>query len=337
MKIKLTHVAFEVTSTCNLNCRYCYNYWKSPFYKEEKYFNSYKLARKTLKRLLKIADISYLSFTGGEPFAAERFKELVLFAKMKGKSVTIITNGNAASYNDYKETVAIGVNLYELPMHSENAEIHDFLTTVKGSWQKSVDSIKTLVAMNAEVVAVIVITKQNFNEIDKTLSFISSLGVKRIMLNRFNIGGNGIGEKQNLLMTKDELNTAFKIASVAGRKLKLALSSNVCTPLCVVNTTDYKNILFTKCSPDVTKRPLTVDIEGDLRFCNHSPTILGNIYTDKLEDMFNSEAANLWSKTIPDYCSSCDLYSSCMAGCRAASEQLNLGLNSPDPIVSCLK
>ena len=180
---------------------------------------------------------------------------------------------------------------------------------------------------------VIVITKANFKHISKTLEFIDSFGIKNVMLNRFNIGGQGIKEKDNLHITEEELKQAYKDASVTGIKLKLRLTSNVCTPLCVVDPKNYKNIGFSICSPDVKKRPLTVDIHGNLRFCNHSPTILGNIFKDDLINMLNSEKAQLWSHTIPEFCSDCKLYTKCMAGCRAASEQLNMSLNSPDPIL----
>jgi len=58
-----------------------------------------------------------------------------------------------------------------------------------------------------------------------------------------------------------------------------------------------------------------------------------NINKDKLDAMLNSEKAQLWNNIIPDFCSDCDLYSKCMAGCRAASEQMNFSLNEVDPIV----
>lgn len=329
----MSHISLEVTSECNLNCRYCYNYWKSPYFKENKEFNSFAKAKKALKKLFKTANVDYVTFTGGEPFLAERFNELVLYAKLKGKSVTIITNGSAASEDDYKLLSKLRVDLFEIPVHSAQANVHDFLTGVKGSWAKSVNSIKFLLSINVKVVAVIVITKQNFQKIGETLKFIKNIGINRVMLNRFNIGGKGISEKVNLELTKNELNYAFKMASQTGKDLEISLSSNVCTPLCIVNPTDFNNILFTKCPANIIERPLTVDIEGNFRFCNHSPTVLGNIFTDKFEDMFESEKAKQWGDTVPDYCNSCNLYSSCMAGCRAASEQLNLSLDSPDPIV----
>lgn len=337
MKNKLSHIIFETTSVCNLKCRYCYNVWKIPGTNGFEQFNSYKQAKKTLKKLFKIVDIGSVTFTGGEPFTAERFNELVLFARLKKKSVTIITNGNKAKESDYKQMVDLGVSLFELPIHSPTANEHDFMTDTPGSWEKSVESVKQLLMLNAYVVAVVVITKANYHLIKDTLLFIKSLGIDRIMLNRFNIGGQGIAEKENLWLSHKEINKAYSIANQVSEEYKLSLSSNVCTPICVLNPMDYRNIGFTSCSADVSKRPLTLDIFGNLRFCNHSPTVLGNIFKDKMDDMLNSEAAKKWNDVTPDFCTDCNLYSRCMGGCRAASEQLNLSLNAVDPIVEIIE
>jgi radical SAM protein with 4Fe4S-binding SPASM domain len=336
-KYSLPHIIFETTSVCNLKCRYCYNIWKIPGANGFEQFNSYKQAKKTLKRLFKIADVSSVTFTGGEPFLAERFNELVLFTRLKNKSVTIITNGNGATKKDYKQMVDLGVSLFELPIHSPAAKEHDFMTNTPCSWQKSVNSVKELLELNAYVVAVIVITKANYHLIDETLRFIKSLGISRIMLNRFNIGGQGIAEKENLWLSHQEINEAYKVASETGRKENLLLSSNVCTPMCVLNPADFKNIGFTSCSADVSRRPLTIDIHGNLRFCNHSPTVLGNIFNDKLEKMLTSKEAQLWNDVTPEFCTDCNLYERCMGGCRAASEQLKMSLSAVDPIVEIIE
>lgn len=336
MKIKLPHITFECTSVCNLNCLYCYNIWKMPGNNHHVHFNSYKLARKTLKHLFKIADVNHVTFTGGEPFLAERFNELVLYTRLKGKSAAIITNGNAASENQYRQMLDIGVNLFEIPLHSPEPTAHEFMTGIAGSWQKSLESIRYLVSQKAHIVAVIVLTKANYEQVAQTLAFLKKEGIGQVMLNRFNIGGQGIVEKNKLWLSQQEMNQAYQSASAAGKKLGLILSSNVCTPICVLNPAKFPNIAFGFCSPDVTRRPLTLDIKGDLRFCNHSPTILGNIFTDKLITMLQSDKAQAWNKIIPDFCRDCNHYARCMGGCRAASEQLNLSLKEADPVVEII-
>lgn len=332
-KIHIPHISFEVTSDCNLRCKFCYNIWKADETGGHERFNDYRQARKTLKRLFRVADVGQIVFTGGEPMLAERFSELVLYARLKKKTVSIITNGTAARPEHYKQLHAIGVGLFQLPVHSADPKVHDAMTQVEGSHRKALESIRILKATGANTVAVIVITRMNYDGLYDTLQFISQEEIKRVMLNRFNVGGAGIRYRDELEMSRAQLNVAYKQASKAGRDFQLRLTSNVCTPLCVVNPNDFINIGFSACSPDVAKRPLTLDIRGDLRFCNHSPVVLGNIFKDKLSDMFQSEAAQLWNTAVPDMCSECNLYARCMAGCRAASQQLGLGLNEVDPIV----
>ncbi len=334
MRTKLPHLSFEVTSACNLNCRYCYNIWKIPGTKNFEHYNSYRKAKKALKQIFKTIQLDHITFTGGEPLMAERFPELVLYARMKGKTVTVISNGNYPDLNSYKQLVDLGVGLFELPIHSATAKAHDFMTNKKDSWKKSVKTIKALTSFGArQIVAVVVITKANFMQMAETLEFINRLNISSVMLNRFNIGGEGIAQKDNLLLKQHELAKAFETAAEAGRRLKLSLSSNVCTPLCVLNPKDYKGIRFTTCSMDVAGRPITIDANGNLRYCNHSPVLLGNIFNAPVAEIFNSQKAKDWNDCIPDFCSSCKVYDKCMAGCRAASEQLGLPLSKPDPII----
>lgn len=60
-KIKLPGLIYEMTSLCNLKCKYCYNYWK----KENEnisYIEKYH-PKKTLKQFLKSAKIDSITFS----------------------------------------------------------------------------------------------------------------------------------------------------------------------------------------------------------------------------------------------------------------------------------
>jgi radical SAM protein with 4Fe4S-binding SPASM domain len=334
-KIKIPNAIFEVTTRCNLNCRYCYNIWKMPEAVPVS-FNSYKIAKRTLKRLFKVTNVSQVTMTGGEPFMAERFSELVLYAKMKGKSVAIISNGTYAEMNDYRQLMELGVNTFELPLHSHTGREHDFMTRCNGSWNRVVASIDYISGHGGTVVGVIIISKVNYRSIGETIRFLHAIGINRIMLNRFNIGGEGIVEKDNLLIGNDMLRETFAEADSVAAAPGLKVTSNVCVPRCVVNPDNYKNIGFTHCSSEIMRKPVTIDAQGNLRVCNHSPVYFGNIFRDDLKKLFGSAYINEWADTIPEYCADCDDFSSCLGGCRAASEQLGLGLNEPDPIVKHL-
>jgi radical SAM protein with 4Fe4S-binding SPASM domain len=332
IKKKLPFIVYEITTDCNLNCRYCYNIWKRPD-AEFKRLNSYKKAKKTIKQLFKIADVDFITMSGGEPMLSERFLELVMYCRMKNKGVNIITNGNTGSANDYELLGKLGINLIELPLHSDRAEEHDYLTQIHGSFDNVVNSIQQLKKVNVHIVTVIVITKANYKRIKDTLLFTKSMGINQIMLNRFNIGGKGISENHNLNLTLNELREAFTVANEVGAKEGLTLTSNVCTPFCILNPDDFPNIKMSSCAANVINMPLTLDIQGNLRLCNHSPVVVGNIYTDSLDVLFNSNYAQEWKEIIPKECSGCSDYPKCLGGCRAASEQIGLKLSNADPII----
>lgn len=335
MKPKLRNIAFEVTSDCNLKCAYCYNHWKGV---DDVYprLNSYKKAKKTLKQLFKVADVDRVSFTGGEPFLSERFVELVLFCRQQGKEVSIISNGNIGKPDDYKKCILLGVRVFQLPILSAQPQIHDQITGIPGSWERSMESITQIRNMGGTVVPVIVLTKMNFQQIGETIVFLNEMGFRQMMMNRYNIGG--INRMNDLcVLNKEEANQAFAIADSLVAERNLYITSNVCSPICYLNPSDYPHIGFGFCSFEVSLRPITLNIEGDIRLCNHSPIVAGNIFKTDLNQIFNTEYVKSWETATPELCSNCDFYPKCKGGCRAASEQLGLSLAYPDPIISRMK
>jgi radical SAM protein with 4Fe4S-binding SPASM domain len=335
-KFPLRSVVVELTSACNLDCLYCYNVHKmqgGPL----PVAGGYKASLKVLKKLFDVADISSVTMSGGEPLLSERFLEVVLYCRMKHMAVSVITNGTKGSADDYRHLVSMGVSLFELPIHSEDAAVHDAMVKMPGAQRKVLQSVETLLLLGATVVPVIVITKLNADSIGRTIEFVHSLGLRRIMLNRFNLGGSGIAHEKMLRLSIDELRHVFAEADRTVRKLKLAATSNVCTPKCALNPDDYRSIRFAYCDTDATVRPLTLNPSGDLRICNHSPIVMGNIFNEPLAEMLTGNYARSWATSRPVVCAACTDWSQCLGGCRAASEQLGLGLSEVDPLLTFRK
>jgi len=332
MKYKLHHIIFEVTPACNLSCLYCYNYWRRE--KRQPASSGFRQADKTLKKLFKIADFGHITFTGGEPFLAEGLAEHVLRCRLKGKNITVISNGTTAACEDYKLLVDMGVSLFELPLHSDKPEVHDGMTTVPGCFNKVVRSLNILTELKAEICTVIVLTKLNCDRMYETLQFAESLGVIRVMLARFNIGGNGISNRELLLPSLAQLKSAFTTANDYRKKNRIQISANVCVPQCIINPADYPRIPISSCGSNLKTKPVTVDASGNVRICNHSPVVLGNIHTDTFEEMFSTPYTRAWESELPEYCMSCSYGATCRGGCRAASEQMGNPMNTVDPIVS---
>lgn len=331
-RLSLPHIVFETTNECSLSCRFCYEPAKR-FANSLPKENSYKQAKRTLSRLFTQADVAQVAFSGGEPFLAERFLELVLFTRMKGKAVSVISNGATGTHDDYRALIEMGVTNVQFPCHAHTPLIHDALTGVAGSWEKACASIEAVRALGGMPVAVIVATKENAHIIGETLAHIKRCGVRHVMLNRFNVGGRGVAERDALELSPSALNAFFACAEAAGRAQDLTLTSNVCMPFCVVDPEAYPGIRFTSCASVAVNMPLTLTLSGDMRICNHSPTVIGNIFTKPVSRMLSSDYVRAWRETVPSLCEGCARFARCMGGCRAASEQLGGTLSDADPII----
>ena len=257
-----------------------------------------------------------------------------MYVKARNKKVTIITNATLLDSEKIKLLAKLKVDLIEITINSYNSEIHENINGIKGSFDKSIKSIKEIINNGIEVVVPIVITKYNVSDIDKTLEFIHSLGIKRIMINRYNIGGNGCNEYNEILANFEELKNAYQKCQRFAEKYNIKLYSLVCTPHCVLNPKDYPNIVFSNCGVNNLKRRYTLTRDGNIRYCNHSPEIIGNIFDDRMTDILKSSKLKRWAEIEPIFCSKCSKKGSCQYGCRAASQQMGFGLEKEDPIIS---
>jgi radical SAM protein with 4Fe4S-binding SPASM domain len=263
--------------------------------------------------------------------------DLVLHARLKGSHVNVLTNGTLLTQDALDNFVSLGVRAVQIPLLSADPEVHDYLTSVKGSWEKAVDALRRAGGKGIGV-AVLVITKVNAPGVEETLSLIRDCGIRTVMVNRFNIGGNGIRNLRELVPDRQTLADAFAaVESFASANPDMRFVSGVCTPLCFLDTAPYPHIQFTKCSTELTGRPVTVNYDGDVRFCNHSPRVLGNIYSRAIADILQDPDINALYAGMPAECQTCHLLERCGGGCRAASEQLYGTFSRKDPILQAIE
>ena len=287
--------------------------------------------------MISVIDFEHITFTGGEPFLADGMPELLLACRMKGKRVTLISNGTVGTADTYQLVSRMGVALFELPLLSENEETHDALTGAPGAHRKVIDSINILTSLGAEVCTVFVMTKRNIAHLKATLDLAENLGVGRVMLARFNIGGRGIANATALLPAHGQLKEAFALADRYAAEHRIKISANVCLPRCIINPDEYRHIPVSTCAQHLGRRPVTIDYAGAMRMCNHSPYSVGTIHHTAIASLFQSDYAERWQRARPELCVDCAEWGRCGGGCRAASEQLGNSLYNEDPVIQMLK
>lgn len=124
---------------CNNNCRFCLSRHKDATVKP--------LSTKRVKEEIALASkrgSTFIDFLGGEPTLRKDLPELISFAKENGfELISMTTNGRMMSNKHYAEKlVKAGLNSAIFSIHGHNAELHDYLTRVKGSYLQTVQGLK---------------------------------------------------------------------------------------------------------------------------------------------------------------------------------------------------
>ena len=111
-KLKLN---YHITEACNFHCRFCF----------AKYEHKKLCPALQLQAVSKIAECGLfdsINFAGGEPLLDSNIEELIEYAKFKGLSVSLITNGFLLS-DELIESIIPNLNMIGISVHSLNDEI----------------------------------------------------------------------------------------------------------------------------------------------------------------------------------------------------------------------
>ena len=178
-------------------------------------------------------------------------------------------------------------------------------------------------ALGMETTCNVTVTKLNISELYETLALALLNGASSILLNRFLPGGRGLAYMDELFLTNEQINEMLDVAeevlSEAGRYAHVGTE----IPLCVIkDPSKYKHIsIGYKCA--ATKEFFVIDPAGQVRCCNHSPVIVGNIFDEHI--ISNQEYWNIFANSNyhPAFCRECGKIDNCDCGCREVAAILN--------------
>jgi radical SAM protein with 4Fe4S-binding SPASM domain len=162
----------EITPQCNLRCIHCYA--------ESGPDQQGGLSTGVLTRVLDQAGaLGYrrVQFTGGECTLRDDLPLLISHARTRGfEFVEVFTNGTLLSERMIRFFSHEGVHV-ALSLHSYRAEVHDVITGVNGSFDKTMTSLEYLLAYKVPVRCTTIAMKENEQDLTSTNYFLDKLGV----------------------------------------------------------------------------------------------------------------------------------------------------------------
>jgi radical SAM protein with 4Fe4S-binding SPASM domain len=255
-----------------------------------------------------------LKITGGEPTLHPEFHQIMQSVDALGIPFTIFTNARWKNTGQVIKQLSTLRNLGGLlvSLHGHTAEIHEDFTNTHLSFDQTCQTIQFATQAGLRVHTSTVITRANYRVLDEIAFFSHTLGAKRAVFNRF------LGEPTpELDLSNEELRHAIReIENMVHKGFDFTDEFRVrygnCIPQCFSTSTS------SGCWAGVAY--CTIDPRGNIRPCNHSPTIVGNILKESLDVLWENETMEGWRELTPDDCIACGAYEQCHGGCRAMRE-----------------
>lgn len=299
IEISLEHyiplrVALEITSDCNLKCCHCY-------------------AASTTNDMLDLEEIErlldelaaqgciYLVVTGGEPLAHPDAFEILKRARDKHFAIELKTNGTLITPQAARDIKSLNLLNVDVSVYGATPEIHDSITGVAGSFDKSMEAIRLLLEEDIRVTIKTPLMRQNICEHQAIHSLAQSLGVVNMFDTVITARNNGSVDTYKYRLEDADLRGFIEhhfgeYSSRASDKIPDA-------PLdCSIGCLAGQTVGF-------------VSASGDVYPCLQLPLKLGNIAEAEFGHIWhNSEALNDFRRLrLSDLttCRSCELLKFC--------------------------
>ncbi len=290
-------VHIDLTWRCNERCIHCYL----------DHDDAAELSLAELRGLLdQMADagVFFLTLSGGEIFLRRDLRDIVEYARSRGFDVKLKTNAVMIGEREADWITAAGVHQVQISIYSHRAAVHDAITKVPGSLQRSLDAIRLLRARGLHVVVACVLMKPNIDDFAGVQSLARELGAEFTIDPTITPHWNGDRSILGLNIERGDLANLFHTESLVGE-----VNAFTAPPPPV----DESILDGTPCSAGHTS--CYISPHGDLYPCVQFPLPCGNVRQTRFIDIWKDSAPLLEVRSIRardlTTCSSCGHVGTC--------------------------
>jgi MoaA/NifB/PqqE/SkfB family radical SAM enzyme len=224
------------------------------------------------------AGVPHVCFTGGEPTLREDLVDLIRYAESLGQVTGLLTNGCCLRDQAYlDELLVAGLDHLQITLASHQAEVHDRIVGVAGSWEQASAGLRNAVAGDIYVVVQIPITPDNADAVAETIAYLAEAGVPAVTLSS---PLRNASEE-----TSQRLQAALEEAQAAAYAHGLTLVWDLAAPYSHVNSIEAEADLPPE---QAVRQHLYVEPDGDALPAQGYNVVLGNLLRDDWETIWEN-------------------------------------------------
>lgn len=325
-------INLELTSGCNVKCRYCYNFWR-----EENAGNDSRMTlsqMQTLVDMLTREGVFHVVLTGGEPFLNFEVLEFGLTSlHQAGISTSVNSNLMLADATKMERLRKTGLDHVLTSLNSYDAEVSDDVTGRKGAHEKTLRGIRHAIDAGIRVSANMIVSESNRDDVYRTAELCSRLGVQRIFGTRLVPSVNVRNPREwEFNLEKEAARHVLDELIRAKDDFGIAVGSLISYPLCLLQDLEkYADFVGRGCPAQRGNR-MVVNADGNAHACTHESTSYGNVFELGISRVFQRMYRWHDGSHIHNGCKECPYVGICRSGCRSAALAYNKSMNGRDPL-----
>src|SRR5271165_7167173 len=205
-------VIWEMTQACDLNCVHC-RASAQPLRNPLELFTA-----EAFHLIDQVADMQVPLFvlTGGDPLKRPDLHRIVEYACQRKVKTSLTPSATSLlTYDAISQLKDSGLMRIAMSLDGSNAELHDGLRGVSGSYQRTLDAIEWCHRAKLPVQVNTTVTRRNFGDLDNMIGVLESLGV--VLWSVFFLIPVGRGQAADLLSSEEHEAVFAKLYSTSRR------------------------------------------------------------------------------------------------------------------------
>ncbi len=287
----------DVTYRCNERCEHCYL---------EHDDKGEMTTAEIFDILGQLADagVFFLVVSGGEPLLRRDCFDILAYARSLLFNVKLKTNAVMIRDQEAQRLRALGVEQVQISVYSHRPEVHDGITKLPGSLQRTVSAIRFLKAQGLKVTVANVLMRQNMFDAAGTQALAAELGASYTLDPTITPMMDGDTSILSMRAPKQMLREVFRDPAFVGNV------EEFCSP---PPAADDSVLEGTPCSAGHTA--CYISPYADVYPCVQFPLPSGNLRRQKFIDIWKNspelnEVRSITARDLPT-CSSCSHVASC--------------------------
>ena len=313
-----TAINLEITDTCNIKCRHCYNFWR------QENAQHASLSKEKIDRLVEIfveSGIFHVVVTGGEPFTHFELLEHSL-KKLIAHNISVSCNSNLmlVTPDKLQRLRDIGLDHILTSLNSSDPATNDYIVSQKGAFERITHNIELTVKSGIRVSVNMIVSQINKHQVYDTAMLVHRLGGQKIFGTRVVPSITEIKPNESdFVLSKTDARDLLDQLVRAKDETGIMIGTLVSYPLCLLSDLEkYRDFVGRGC-PGQTGHIISINANGNTHACVHQEESYGNIFEIGIQKVYANMIAWHDGSYLHKGCNGCDYLDICSSGCRMSA------------------